>query len=136
MYLYARLSFATAALVVEGQKYFGALKRSWSLSAGHGWRVVGIMLLMGVIVAVLSLSIGSALNAAVMVIIKTGRPALAAAITGTVSAIISIILDPLASIILIVLYYDLRIRKEGFDLQILAQDLSARGETAPSGLDG
>jgi hypothetical protein len=38
-------------------------------------------------------------------------------------ALVPIVLTPLLSCVFTLLYYDLRIRREGFDLQILSQHL-------------
>jgi hypothetical protein len=43
---------------------------------------------------------------------------------------------PLVIIALAVLYYDLRIRKEGLDLQVMISDLGRRAPEAPAVLPG
>jgi len=40
-------------VVVEGHQGTGALRRSWELVKGHGWWVLGVMLVQGLIVGIL-----------------------------------------------------------------------------------
>ena len=43
--------------------------------------------------------------------------------SNTVFVLALLVTTPLISIVLVLLYYDLRIRKEGFDLELLSQSL-------------
>ena len=125
IYTIGRMSFAFAALVVEGQKGTAALKRSWELSAKHGWRVVGILLVTGIIVSIIDLIVTSSVSTLAIAMIKAGRVAAGEAIMGAAQAILGLFMAPVMSIVVVLMYYDLRIRKEGFDLQMLARDLAA-----------
>jgi hypothetical protein len=49
-----------------------------------------------------------------------------------ISATISVLLAPILSIVTILLYYDIRIRKEGLDLELLANELHAKSQQAPA----
>jgi len=125
LYVFTRLSLAFAALVVEGRKRMDALNRSWQLSAQHGWRMVGILLVTSSVVLIINLIITSAVGQVAAAAIQSrGLPA-GQVIMGVTDAIIGLLTAPVMSIVLVLLYYDLRIRKEGFDLQMLARDLAA-----------
>jgi hypothetical protein len=49
-----------------------------------------------------------------------------------ISTCISILIEPMSGAILTVLYYDLRIRREGFDLQLTLQQLETPASTLPT----
>ena len=42
-----------------------------------------------------------------------------------VAAVVTILLEPISAIARTLLYYDLRVRKEGFDLELMARQLAA-----------
>jgi len=123
--LAVRLLFAVPALILEGKRYFGALGRAWALSAGYSWRILGIMLVTWIVVGLIALIAMGAASPVILPALRAGNTAAAGALIGVVAAIVEVLLAPVASIVLILLYYDLRIRKEGFDLQMLARDLAA-----------
>ena len=51
-------------------------------------------------------------------------PIIGTVLTSTVSILISVLITPLWFALITLLYYDLRIRKEGFDLELRAQQLA------------
>jgi len=119
-----RLPFVTAAFVVEGLRPVAALKRSWQLATGNAGRIFGVTFVAGLIVAIVSSILKAPVQWLLMASITAGSTS-ALAINSAVDAVLSSVLGPITSIVLILLYYDLRIRKEGFDLQMLARDLAA-----------
>ncbi len=131
-YVIARMLLAFAVLMVEGHRGFAALNRSWRLSKGFGWRIVGIVLVTLVVVTVMEVTLESAVSPLVAAQYNAGNIAVAQAVSGAASAVSGAFLAPVMSILLVMLYYDLRIRKEGFDLQMLARDLAATsGQPSP-----
>lgn len=96
---------------------FDSFGRSWELTKGFKRKVANIAILAGIIfnipVAVVSwLAVGLA----------TSNPEVSTALA-VVAAILPIVLMPLLACVFTLMYYDLRIRREGFDLQILSQQL-------------
>ena len=66
-------------------------------------------------------------------ILFAGNPALRVFTVQLASALGQILVTPIGAGAAILLYYDLRIRKEGFDLQMLAQSMtSEQGELRAS----
>jgi hypothetical protein len=121
------LSLTPAALVVEDLASTAALARSWRLTRGARWKLVGVfiplllilvvpMIAVTVIVTVIAgiLGVASAMD-------STGVTVLAAAFAGLVQMLVY----PLFNCALTIAYYDQRIRKEGFDLEVLAARLRA-----------
>jgi hypothetical protein len=125
VYFMVKYLFIPQAVILDGTGAMEGLKRSFSLSSGYWWRTFGIYMLVAIIVGI----IGSLLGYGILLvdyIFKSipGVPdAVVLAIGGVLMTIISLILNPLSSIASTLLYYDLRIRKEGFDLILLAESL-------------
>jgi hypothetical protein len=107
IYIGVRLAFVSQAVVLERRGATDSLSRSWNLVAGNWWRVFGIVLVVSILVSVLEAIVGNILGAGMNHALGSG---IAAAIVGT-------LIQPIQGIALTLLYYDLRIRKEGAGLQ-------------------
>lgn len=120
------LILAFPALVLEpGLTATGALSRSWNLTRGSRGRMFGLILTMGILFYVPFAAIGAV---AALLIPRSGvsAGALAGGIGLTTIALIGVLqlfLYPLFYCVITVAYYDLRVRKEGFDLEVLASTL-------------
>lgn len=113
---------AIPVLIVEAASPPQALTRSFNLVRGRWWPTFGTLLTTWLIVVVLS-AIGSRIFEAFL-------PNGAGAITGgLVSAVIAVATTPFAVAVLSVLYFDLRTRREPFDLARLAADIGAQSTT-------
>jgi|SRR5579884_2614799 len=121
IFLLVRLLFIPQAVVLERKSIFGAFDRSWQLVSGSWWRVFGIGLVLFLIVAVISGVIGGIAGSA----LALGHGAGGHAASTGIDAIVGIILQPFQLGALTVLYYDLRVRKEGFGVDHLATDLGS-----------
>jgi hypothetical protein len=116
-----RYGVAIPALVLERISAREALKRSAMLTKGFLGRVFLIGLMMTVVSwVVASIFQGPFLIAAVVLTMKHSQPPLwlntLSAVAGGLGGALS---GPLLMIPLALLYYDLRVRKEGFDLQVM-----------------
>lgn len=125
------------AFVIEGKGPGKALGRSSALAGGYGGRVFNCLFLLGIIAWVISLGVtlplsylvDSALNIAPGA--QTFLGGASGAAQSSQQQIVAWISHGLAHLFLIpflvcvatVLYYDLRIRKEGFDIELLAEGL-------------
>jgi len=109
-------------ILLEGLASRPAMRRSWDLVRGHRWRLLVSVMLIGLITWVL-LSIPSALFAMVAGIILGLTQASQTWIIGMqvgsalLQALGETLFGSVGYITLVLLYYDLRIRKEAFDLQ-------------------
>lgn len=130
-----QLLFTLQALLIEGLGPAAALRRSGKLVAGYGSRVFGCLLLLGGVLFVVSLGLRLPLAYLVDTVlnIAPGASSLYGGAGGTAQQqVVSLISSGLAHLLLIpfivcvitVLYYDLRIRKEGVDIEFMAQDLN------------
>jgi hypothetical protein len=117
-YLGASWLVAPVIVVVEGLGPIAALSRSWGLSAGNRWRIIGIQLLLLILNLVLSLLIAS-----VFAVVASQRSPAGLVVQNLVQLASTIIWAPVEWLAFTVLYYDLRVRKEAFDLQLAAEAL-------------
>ena len=112
------------AIIVEGYRSQGAFGRGSQLLSGSKLRVLGHLLLYSFVVVGIffALSIPSfILGAAVTP--GDGQSVLASTISIVLNRIVSILIAPVTFIATTLLYYDLRIRKENYDIPRLSVEM-------------
>ena len=119
---FSGLAVSTPALVIEQLRApTRAMGRSWALTRGNRLRIVGLLFVFFIILAVPF--IGGTL---ILQMILGALDSTAARVLSTVIAsVLSFVLGPILYSILTLAYYDMRVRKEAFDLEILATQLDA-----------
>jgi hypothetical protein len=120
------LALTVPALVVESAPPMDALGRSWTLTRGYRLRMFGLFLLIFLLILVPYIAVMGAFGVASAMLASTGAKGVSTTIllAGTVvAAIVQLLLSPLYQAALVIAYYDLRVRKEGFDLEVLASAL-------------
>jgi len=111
------------AIVVEGLGPVQGMKRSFQLCTTRYWPVLGIALLSGLITQTLGGMVGGVpAIAAGLIGYRWGFPLLA--LGGVATAVF---VGPISAIVATLVYFDLRIRREGFDLEVMAANTSAHG---------
>ena len=115
------LTQVAPVLAIEDRRYLYAARRSKQLVSGSWWRVFGILLAINVVGALASLAIvlpfaGTAFD--------TSRPAAVVA-----NAFATMLITPVTSVVAALLYFDLRLRKEGTDI---AREIDALGPLPPA----
>ena len=112
-----------------------ALRRSWALTQGQVWRVVGYSVLLGLLsLLIVSLPVILA-QMATAALFMADMTFLAVALSTAVSGIFSILWVPFNSSALVLLYYDLRVRKESYDLDLRIDQMAAAVEKESEKLD-
>lgn len=135
IWLYAAWGVATPALLIEHLGPFGALGRSYRLVRGR-WRATAAVLLVAFLMAATLSSIVSGLLTAIA--LSSSNPSVPfAVLISLLSGVVSgLIVQPFQATVTTVLYYDLRVRREGYDLHLLAEQLglpeSSLGMVAPA----
>ncbi|MBK8005313.1 MAG: hypothetical protein IPK12_15630 [Gemmatimonadetes bacterium] len=119
------LVLATPALVLEDLPgAVDALGRAWSLSRGFRFRVFVAMMVVFTLIVIPFIALG-------MFMVSQGTLEATTALNSegllavALAALIQTLIYPLLYAVLTVLYYDLRVRKEAYDLEVLAADLGA-----------
>lgn len=116
LYVLARWFAVTPAVVLEREGFRGAFARSSALSDGHKRHILNTLLLGWLLYFVGSI--------AVALVAEMGGRMLSIA----ASSIYTVVAYPIIGILEMLLYYDMRVRKEGYDLQVMADAL----EPAPA----
>lgn len=111
-------SLVTPVVVLERERPAAALARSWRLVRRRFWRVFGILLLATIIVAVASaiLQIPFTFVSAVFGGAAGFSAGTVIAVIGTIAA--GTVTRPISAAVTVLLYVDMRMRKEGLDLAL------------------
>jgi hypothetical protein len=134
LWLYARVSLAPAAVVLERAGPLQGLKRSWALTrGGQAWRVLGISVLAAIVAALFAALVGGLLGvlAGWLLGLVTGTGELQfttqVVLDHLTSFLIGAITTPFTAGVTALLYLDQRIRREGLDVSLLraAQERAA-----------
>jgi hypothetical protein len=130
IWLYGMWSVRVPALVIERTGPFRSLRRSYQLVKGRWWPVAGVLIVAYLMVFILGGLISGALSALAL---SSGDPSvLLAATISVLSGIVSgVLVQPFSASVVTVLYYDLRIRSEGYDLELLADQLGIEPAALP-----
>lgn len=121
-----RFMFAVPATVVESLSPITALKRSWGLSRRAFFRILGYYIVLNIViqfvVAVFSIPITMITVFAVAMLSTSaafigGATMLASTVAGALALVFTL---PLQSGFMSLMYIDQRIRKEGFDIELMS----------------
>jgi intracellular septation protein A len=113
IYIGVRLAVSTQALVVEDKRGTEAMRRSWDLVGGHWWHAALTLLVAGLITGVVNAVITAPFSAGAWLL------------QGVAAAIATTVTLPYGALVGVLLYLDLRARKEPLDLDTLTADLQA-----------
>lgn len=119
-----KFAFTSSAVVLEGLGPVDAIKRSWSLSKGSFWRILGRILLIGVVIGLISSVLGGIVGAILGVGANTADSVgMLVAFSAFVSALLSAVVIPVQSSFYTLMYLDERMRKENL-APMIAQEAS------------
>lgn len=137
VYLYVSWVTAPVTIMVEDEGATGALGRSRDLVSGRWGSVFGVLLILFILQFIISAILGAIIGAGSIL----GGGALSAgqlAASQVASTVTSILVQPFLAVVITVIYFDLRVRKEGFDLDQLARRMGGEppaGGAMPGGPD-
>ena len=140
LWLSTKLAFVATAIVVERRSIADAVRRSWRLTTGHFWRILGITLLVSVILSfalqIVTLPV-SFLAPFASILVNPNESPEASIVVTLVITVISLALLAVATAVTLVaqsavpplLYLDVRMRSEGLDLELqrFVEDRAAGG---------
>jgi hypothetical protein len=123
IFLAVRWSVAMPALLLERRGPVGALGRSWRLVKGFWWKCFGTLLVAYLLVTLLSFAVGGVVGG-ILAAIASVDSVLGVVLQEAVGVVVQIFTLPLFAAVTVVLYVDLRVRKEGFDLALMADHIA------------
>jgi hypothetical protein len=115
LYVFARYFAVPATVILEGLGVGAGLGRSADLSKDFKRKVCGTLALPYVLLIIIQLTV-------MFVAEQLPGPAI---LSFLVTQLPSLVLTPILAVIATLLYYDARIRKEGFDIEVMAAELGS-----------
>jgi hypothetical protein len=135
LWLFSRMGLAVAAVVLEPGSATAALSRSMELTSGYAGRVF----VAAVFVVVLTISAVGVFQMPLWIsqvyYAQSGETLVWLAVLVELGSFLGgLLVGPIGAIAFALIYYDLRVRKEGFDLQLMihALDAAAPAPAAPA----
>lgn len=125
IYLACRLAVSVPATIVEQDSAVASMERSMELTKGFAGQVFLLLLLVGVIEMVVAgvLQMPAAIFTMLAVVAKH-QPSVGVTVYTYISQFLSqVLVGPIGTISASLMYYNLRVRKEGFDIQHLMNSL-------------
>jgi len=120
VFLSTRWSLSSSVIVLENSGSSAGLQRSWALTKDFFWRVMGTSFLAGLLAILLMVLPVFILN---YLLGMMGASSKVIELAGVVvQQLAQILILPFSIAVQVLIYYDLRIRKEGFDLMLRAEE--------------
>lgn len=126
VFVVIRLTVLNPVIVLERSRAVASLRRTWSLTKGSWWRIFGITLVTGLIVGIASSILVLPLNMAMTSILGVAPTDIGGTLSASIlsqtigTVVIGTLLTPFSAGVQAVLYLDLRIRREGLDVQLMS----------------
>jgi hypothetical protein len=118
LWLMVRTLLVPPALMLEGQRFWPTVVRAWRLTRGSFWRLLGIyalvVVLLGVLVSLISYPL-SLLSVVLAAVAPEWAALLATAVTLVLTSTITTAFE---AVLVALLYIDVRMRREGLDLEL------------------
>ena len=113
IYIGVRLAVSIEALVVEGRRGTQAMGRSWGLVGGHWWHAFGTLLVAALLIGIVN------------AVITTPFSATSWLVQAVAAAVATVVTLPYGVLVGVLLYLELRARKERLSIETLRADLQA-----------
>jgi hypothetical protein len=135
VWLYVSWSVVVPVLLTEGLRGRRALARSRGLVRGRWWATFATLLVAFIAASIVQVIVSGLLGAVVLA--DVGEQSLAGVLVNQLlTAISALLITPFLAAVVVVLYIDLRVRKEGFDLALLAERVGVPPAREPAGGNG
>lgn len=121
LWMAARYFASMPCVLLEDRPVLSAFNRSVELSNGAKWRILGGFTLAFLVYIVISATLSAIIGLFPAPLI----------VRAAFSGVVYIFISPLIGIVTTLLYYDMRIRKEAFDLELMASQLDGAAPAVP-----
>ena len=129
IWLFIAYALAPAALMAENLRGRKAIWRSYHLVKDRWWPVFTVFLVAGILTGIAQVAVALP----VLGPLDVSSPTVFVALNAGATAIASIFATPFTVAATTVQYFDLRVRKEGFDLELLARAAGIELTDVPAG---
>ena len=123
IYLYVSFAVVIPVRLIEDERGRRALSRSRALINGRWWPTFSTLLVVLLITTTLTLLATAFVGGSTFFLANTTSSTTARAVTGLLTAGVNVIVTPISAAVATIIYFDLRVRKEGFDLALMIQRL-------------
>ncbi|HEU6450810.1 MAG TPA: glycerophosphoryl diester phosphodiesterase membrane domain-containing protein [Gemmatimonadaceae bacterium] len=111
-------TFAIIPVVVLEERSAGeSFRRSWDLAKGEVWKILGTMVLAWLIFIVLYALLVFVVGMIVGLLGSSNER-----MTSLLVAVLLALVYPITGVVTTLLYYDIRVRREGYDLELMARE--------------
>jgi hypothetical protein len=126
IYLFCKLALSVPVAIVEKDSVVGSMERSMELTNGYFWQVFLLLLLVFVIQMVVGglLQLPGTIFTVMAVMAKKEPTTMVLAYNYIAQFLSQVLVGPIGTISASLMYYNLRVRKEGFDIQHLMNSLN------------
>ncbi len=123
VWFFIRVSAAVPAIIVERLGAVGSVKRSFGLTKGFWWKVFGNLIVTSLLTGIVAQLLQTVITGVLGALGGDNKTFefIWAAIAGTVATGVT---SPVSAAMAVLIYLELRVRKEGFDLEVLASSLA------------
>lgn len=132
LYLLARWAVSTPGLVDQEWGPVEALRGSWRLTRSAAWRCAGYLILLWVLGVAITSVPTYLVQLLIFVVLPTDLLGYGTAILLAATSLLSVFWQPIYAIAITLLYFDLRVRKESYDLQLQVEQIEAQLAPAPA----
>jgi hypothetical protein len=108
-------------MFIENAGLTAAMGRSWRLVEGRWWRTFLIVFLMFIVIYFVNAALGAFIGLAQIVLGIVAAPTIVVALSSAARVLVGSLVNPVLQILIVLIYFDLRVRREGLDLFQLAQ---------------
>jgi hypothetical protein len=120
LFFLSKLCLAVPACILEQLPVGVALRRSWYLTKNSVWRIILIYILTWLLSFVLALAL--AVPGQILLVTTHNKAFLVGVILQSLGGFVAgVVANPIATIAIALIYYDQRVRKEAFDLQLMME---------------
>ena len=120
IWVLVRWAVDTPAMFAENIGPVKAIGRSWNLTRDNWWRTLGILIIVTILVGIIQSAL-TALFGGIAAVVPGLNEDMRAGVVTTVATLVNALVGAITPIAITLLYLDLRVRKEGLDLDQLAR---------------
>lgn len=127
LFFYSKLALAIPACVLEQLPVGASLQRSWQLTKGSVLRIMLVNLLTWILSFVLGLAL--AMPGQILTMAMPTKAFLLGVVMQHLGGFVAqVIANPIATTAIALIYYDQRVRKEAFDLQLMMEAVGQQAQ--------